>query len=131
VGGKPTVYVVGATGVQQPREVELGLDNNRMVRIVSGLQEGERILLAPPLAPSEVRTEVPEIKQPEAVGTGQTEPRGGRSPESGASGKPSPEEIRKRMESLSPEQRKELEKRARERGRSSQGEADKPPSEKQ
>ena len=147
VGGKPTVYVVGATGLQQPREVELGLDNNRMVRIVSGLQEGERILLAPPLAPSEVRTEVPEIKQPGqkqegqgtdsagkqpgAVGTGQTEPRGGRSPESGASGKPSPEEIRKRMESLSPGQREELQKRARQQRRSSQGEADKPPSEKQ
>ncbi len=130
VGGKPTVYVVGPDGVQ-PREVELGLDNNRMVRIVNGLQEGERILLAPPLAPSEVRTEVPEIKQPGAVGTGQTEPRDGRSPESEASGKPSPEEIRKRMESLSPSQREELEKRARQRRRSSQGEADKPPSEKQ
>ncbi len=131
VGGKPTVYVVGATGVQQPREVELGLDNNRMVRIVSGLQEGEKILLAPPLAPSEVRTEVPEIKQPGAVGTGQREPRGGRSPESGASGKPSPAEIRKRMESLSSSQRKELEKRVGQRRRSGQGEAEQPPSEKQ
>ncbi len=53
VGNKPTVYVLGPDGVL-PREVVLGLDNNRMVRIVSGLQEGEKVLLAPPLSPSEV-----------------------------------------------------------------------------
>ena len=31
------------------RPVEVGLDNNRMVRIVSGLAEGELVALAPPL----------------------------------------------------------------------------------
>ena len=47
--GKPTVYVVnGKEG--EPREVELGLDNNRMVHIAKGLTAGEHVMLAPPLA---------------------------------------------------------------------------------
>jgi HlyD family secretion protein len=48
VQGKPTVYVKDG-GRWVPRPVETGLDNNRMVRIVSGLSEGEEVLLAPPL----------------------------------------------------------------------------------
>lgn len=48
VGGRPTVFVVaGKTSEQRP--VEIGLDNNRMVRIISGLSEGEEVLLTPPL----------------------------------------------------------------------------------
>lgn len=43
-----TVYVNTAQG-RQPRTVELGLDNNRMVRVLKGLQPGEKVLLAPPL----------------------------------------------------------------------------------
>jgi HlyD family secretion protein len=58
VGGRPVVYVsdvdYGAkTAAVQSRPVEIGLDNNRMIRIVNGLSEGEKVLLAPPLAPSE------------------------------------------------------------------------------
>jgi len=48
VGGKSTVYVVGSKTLE-PRGVEIGLDNNRMVRIISGLSEGEVVSLAPPL----------------------------------------------------------------------------------
>ena len=36
----------------QPREVEVGLDNNRMVRILSGLEPGEQVMLAPPIKES-------------------------------------------------------------------------------
>jgi HlyD family secretion protein len=50
VGGQPTVYVVGPQGQAIPRRVELGMDNNRMAHIMSGLSEGDRVLLAPPLA---------------------------------------------------------------------------------
>jgi hypothetical protein len=50
VGGQPTVYVVGSSGQSEPRRIELGMDNNRMAHIVSGIQPGERVLLAPPLA---------------------------------------------------------------------------------
>ncbi len=48
VGGEPTVYVVKNKSVE-PRKVEIGLDNNRMVRIISGLTEEELVLLTPPL----------------------------------------------------------------------------------
>lgn len=51
VENKPTVYLSGPAG-PEPRNVEIGLDNNRMVRILSGLKEGEKVLLAPPLPPS-------------------------------------------------------------------------------
>ncbi len=47
-GAEPTVYVRDKTGFV-PRTVELGLDNNRLVRIVDGLQSGEIVSLAPPL----------------------------------------------------------------------------------
>jgi HlyD family secretion protein len=73
VGGKPTVYVAGSGG-SEPREVELGLDNNRMVRIVSGLKEGEKVLLAPPLSPSEI---VNGLAKPPSAVEGQ-EPKSGK-----------------------------------------------------
>jgi hypothetical protein len=49
VGGKPTVFVVQNNEVK-PQPVDLGLDNNRMVRIVSGLEPGQIVSLTPPLA---------------------------------------------------------------------------------
>lgn len=51
VRGEPTVYVV-TEKVFEPRTVEIGLDNNRMVHVVSGLDGGEVVLLTPPLEPS-------------------------------------------------------------------------------
>jgi len=48
VAGETTVYVVNGRKIE-PRRVEIGFDNNRMVRIMSGLQEGEVVLLTPPL----------------------------------------------------------------------------------
>ena len=48
VAGQPTVYVLHDNVVSE-RAVEIGLDNNRMVRVTSGLQEGEQVLLSPPL----------------------------------------------------------------------------------
>lgn len=47
--GTRVVYVVGATGTE-PRRVDLGESNDRMVEIVAGLNEGERVSLAPPSA---------------------------------------------------------------------------------
>jgi HlyD family secretion protein len=49
VKGMPTAFVVAGAGAQ-PREVRLGLDNNRMVRILDGLSSGDRVLLSPPLS---------------------------------------------------------------------------------
>lgn len=48
VGGAPTVYVV-KDGVVEQRKVDIGLDNNRMVKINSGVDAGEAVLLTPPL----------------------------------------------------------------------------------
>jgi HlyD family secretion protein len=51
VGNQPTVYLPGPRG-PIPRAIELGLDNNSMAHVISGLSPGERVLLAPPLAES-------------------------------------------------------------------------------
>jgi HlyD family secretion protein len=48
IAGQPTAYTV-KEGTIEERKVEIGLDNNRMVRIISGLSEGEVVLLTPPL----------------------------------------------------------------------------------
>ena len=55
VGGKPTVYTVKSNTLE-PRHVEIGLDNNRMVRIISGLEPGEVVSLTPPLSAAAVET---------------------------------------------------------------------------
>jgi len=53
IGEQPTVFVL-KNGRREPRPVEIGLDNNRMVHILSGLEVGEEVVLNPPLAPAEV-----------------------------------------------------------------------------
>jgi HlyD family secretion protein len=53
VAGDAVVYVRDGKSIV-PRKVEIGLDNNRMIRIVSGLEEGEAVLLDPPLKASSV-----------------------------------------------------------------------------
>jgi HlyD family secretion protein len=55
VKGQPTVYVMGSDGVPKPRTIQVGLDNNRMIHVLSGLEEREQVLLAPPLPPSTLR----------------------------------------------------------------------------
>ena len=54
VGGEPTVYVWNGRSFE-PRRVEVGLDNNRMVRVIGGLEVGEKVLLTPPLASAVVK----------------------------------------------------------------------------
>jgi len=58
IKGRPTVYVLTAGG-PRARPVEVGLDNNRMIRILSGLKPGEKVLLNPPLPPSTVEEDLP------------------------------------------------------------------------
>jgi len=53
VKGRPTVYVAKGKNMEQ-RAIDIGLDNNRMVHVKSGLKRGERVLLAPPLASGEI-----------------------------------------------------------------------------
>jgi HlyD family secretion protein len=49
VQGIPTVYVKSGGGFV-PRQVETGLDNNRMIHVKKGLTVGDIVLLTPPLA---------------------------------------------------------------------------------
>jgi len=49
-----TVAYVKTGGKLEPRPVEIGLDNNAMVRIISGLTPGEMVSLSPPLDTSSV-----------------------------------------------------------------------------
>ncbi|HEV56508.1 MAG TPA: efflux RND transporter periplasmic adaptor subunit [Phycisphaerales bacterium] len=53
-GNQPVVYVLEGREMKM-RPVEIGLDNNRMVHIVSGLSEGEKVVLNPPLEHTEAR----------------------------------------------------------------------------
>lgn len=48
--GKDTVVYVDEGGEWRPRKVEIGLDNNRMIQIASGVKAGERVLLVPPIS---------------------------------------------------------------------------------
>lgn len=47
----PSVWMKTPTG-NQLRQVEIGLDNNRFVRIISGLNQGDEVMLTPPLSSS-------------------------------------------------------------------------------
>jgi HlyD family secretion protein len=60
VGRQPTVYLVNGKNLE-PRKVEIGLDNGRMVRIISGLEPGEVVSLTPPLAPAAIEAETDTI----------------------------------------------------------------------
>ncbi|MBQ6009624.1 MAG: HlyD family efflux transporter periplasmic adaptor subunit [Kiritimatiellae bacterium] len=48
IDGVPHVYVQ-ENGQWTPRKVEVGLDNNRMIHIVSGVSLGDVVMLAPPV----------------------------------------------------------------------------------
>jgi HlyD family secretion protein len=98
VKGKPAVFVRGGDG-WEPRTVELGLDNNRMVRIAAGLAEGEEVLLTPPLQEGEAEPfeEAAASEDDQRKVSGQDE-----GPEAPAFDR---EEMRKRLEGMSPEER--------------------------
>jgi hypothetical protein len=142
VNGTPTVYV-RKPGGWEPRAIDTGLDNNRMVHVISGLEEGERVLLTPPLQAGETRPggegEVAADSESgmgageEALATGDE----GEAPGTPATGEPSgmstreaapameerrvnadseggapdAESMRRRFESMSPEEREALRKR--------------------
>ena len=60
VNGKPCVWIKTRSGTEM-REIEIGLDNNIFVRVVSGLSAGDKVMLAPPLGQS-VAKEKPEVE---------------------------------------------------------------------
>ena len=68
--GKPTAYVVNDKQVVTPRTIVVGSDNNRMVHVLEGMEEGELVLLTPPLRDSE--RETPVIEPQPAASPGAT-----------------------------------------------------------
>jgi len=99
VNGRTSAYVREGERTE-PRAVEIGLDDNRMVRIISGLKVGETVLLNPPLAAgTAVRQEEPAqeaaaAREPAAAAQGEEpaqgaavqQPSGSEEPASGAGG---------------------------------------------
>jgi hypothetical protein len=131
VGGKPTVFVV-KDGSAEERQVEVGLDDNNVIRIISGLAEGEVVWMTPPLKAgtiepgsgaegaaspdaldgSDTMRDRVNQKLEEANGTGQGSPGQGPSGPEGVQGPSSDqmEQMRQRLENMSPEERqKEME----------------------
>ena len=49
VKGAPTAFVSTGAGSFEQRTVEMGLDNNNMLQIASGLKAGEMVMMTPPL----------------------------------------------------------------------------------
>jgi len=70
-GDKPTVFVVGADGTLEQRPVEIGLQTSSYAEVVSGLDEGERVVVSDRsgLRPGEKvvaqEVTVPEFKEPD------------------------------------------------------------------
>lgn len=54
--GSYTVRVLAADGTAQPRQVQIGLNNNVSAEVKSGLQEGEQVIVADSAQPSAART---------------------------------------------------------------------------
>ena len=110
VKGQPTVHVMTARG-PQPRVVEIGLDNNRMVHIKSGLKEGDEILLSPPLGEAEV-----DVRKPNGARKAATSrPASTGKPKRGM-GSMTPEQRKKMFDKMTPSQKEAFRKRMGERG---------------
>ena len=151
IGAEPTVYLRDRDGFE-PQPIEIGLDNNSMVHVLAGLQPGQEVLLTPPLD-AEAEAEEPEpavarMEHPGGSSSPATQPTpheaapptAERRPERGGDrggamfGDMTPEQreemrkrfqnmsaeereamMRQRMENMTPEQREEFERRRRER----------------
>jgi HlyD family secretion protein len=142
IAGQPTIYVVNQDGSYTERAVEIGLDDNKMVRIVSGLEEGEVVLMTPPLKAGTVESgSKMSVESPDGSGTFQQrvnrrleEANGNGKQSQGQSAEPDKSEVpssdqmarmRKRFENMSAEDRqKEMEKIKKQMENMSQEERD-------
>jgi HlyD family secretion protein len=138
VDGEPTVYVKAKEGFE-PARVEVGMDNGRIILVQSGVEEGQMVMLTPPLqaAAAPEKKELSNAVVAERLKAAERAPAGGgheatRTPAQtehqaeGGNGPAGPtpgqrEEMRKHFESMTPEQREELRRQtAGRRGRRNQ-----------
>ncbi len=125
VNGKPTVYVQNGDKAE-PRTVKIGLDNNRMVAVLSGLKENEKILLNPPLSKASVSTDNRAVfnrakEEAEAKLIADADAQNAKSDENAhaktdneeakSPDKTAAEEMRKKFENMTPEERQEMRKK--------------------
>ncbi|AQQ71208.1 putative efflux pump membrane fusion protein [Limihaloglobus sulfuriphilus] len=123
--GRTVVYLEGS---DEPHPVEVGLDNNVMVHIKSGLEGGERVQLTPPLqsetytGQSEVIPAQIEETKPDELTAAETPAAGTDIPAAAGKSKKRPanlenltpeqrEELKKKIENMTPEQREQLKNR--------------------
>ncbi len=86
--GTNMVAFVNEDGTVKERKVAIGLDNNRMIHVTSGLAAGERVLLAPPLKQAERESAEPASAADTAPGmVNRRQPSGAHG--KGAAGQPS------------------------------------------
>jgi hypothetical protein len=108
VKGVPTVYVVEGSSYK-PRQVRIGLDNNRMVHVLEGLKPGEYVLLTPPLASGVVEDVVKEAPNPVASVENSHEKEKDKLPEPDKQTPETP--VQSGFRNLSPEQRQQMTER--------------------
>ena len=84
IGRESVVYVMRSRGGVEPRVVATGLDNNRMIHIVSGLAGGERVLLNPPLRDAQREADAREAEAETSEQTNEAAEDTGRTRESAA-----------------------------------------------
>ncbi len=133
IGRGHALYVV-KNGAIEERNIEIGLDNNRMARIIRGLSEGELVLLTPPLksATIEAGSHIASTGSPDSNDTSDTlkqqinqrlEIANGTQPEARQQDKQGPaeasstdesselEKMRQRFENMSDEERQQMRQR--------------------
>ena len=76
ISGQPVVYVKTPHGVER-RNVKVGLDNNRMIHVLEGLEVGEEVQMTPPLDTAVSERAVDEIVDVEIPDRPKAEPRQG------------------------------------------------------
>ncbi|MBN1788424.1 MAG: hypothetical protein JW806_08525 [Sedimentisphaerales bacterium] len=122
IGSEPTVYIKKGNDFE-PRQVTLGLDNNKMIHILEGLEEGDVVLLSPPLKSAAVDTESKGLRSsiPDNLGEKVSQTLEKVNTESTDTQKPDQqnetedqqkqEDGRKRFDEMSPEEKEQMRKR--------------------
>jgi HlyD family secretion protein len=123
VGSEPTVYVEKGNGFEA-RKIQTGLDNNKMIHIISGLKEGEVVLLNPPLKSAAAENEnlkllerkiqngngVSAAKQVEQPKTTTQPPVATEANQPANTETPSAEDMKKKIENMSDEEKEKMRK---------------------
>ncbi|MDF1808726.1 MAG: efflux RND transporter periplasmic adaptor subunit [Phycisphaerales bacterium] len=80
-GSETIVYVKNGNDVE-PRTVKTGLDNNAMIHILEGVDQGERVMLTPPLA------ELPKGRRPNSGSSSDKQDNSSKTTQAKPSGRP-------------------------------------------